>query len=143
MRRLGAGVALGVLVAIALAGCTEAPDFGVRLNDDNTIDFVICGSEQDEVEVNYRANNENVNLVEWRARVAEGDHPNSVVLYGESEYESSVLIAPPEDWVYVTANWAAAERNQLSVGEWTWVTGEPPFVPSRPCDGLSASELDG
>lgn len=133
---------LAAVLLLALSGCTPAAKWGMRLNADGTVDFVQCGSRPSRPVVNYHLKNDPAGVVEWEAVADEQTDRSSVVRYGDDKYNSVVLLPPPDDWEYVTANSLWVERHELEVGHWVWSTADLPWVPGRPCDGLTDAELE-
>ncbi len=133
-------IACSLLVLVLLAGCTPGARYGVRLNDDSTIDFVTCDRSVTDVTVDYWSLSEPEGDPEWIAERTE--LPSSrVVRYGDDAYVSTVLREPPDDWTEVAFNWGYAHRDDLTVGVWSWHTEPLPFVPDRPCSTVNAEEL--
>jgi len=83
-----------------LSGCTVPLGFGVRLNADDTVDFILCDR------------------------------------YPVVERATTV-----DDWEVTTVDYRTVSRSDLTVGVWRWETERLPFVPDRPCDGLTEADL--
>ena len=143
-RRVLGAVSAAVLIVFSLAGCTPGRDYGVRLNADGTIDFALCeqyGSY--EVTVDFEINGVDPGTPEWVMRRPWGEYSGQVLVpYGvpPQPYESSILQAPPAEWVSVMFDGHYAERNDLVVGEWYWSTRSYQWEPDRPC--VSDAALD-
>lgn len=138
--------AVGVVV-LALSGCSVPPTFGMRLNADGTIDYVECESSTYDIAVDYLRPGEDENSFapEWIARGQSDDQ--LVVRYGEAPdgFETTVLEAPPADWVSVeVTTWIWVDRDELVEGEWEWWgTKMYPWDPDdRPCSGIAADDLE-
>lgn len=144
MGRRAKGAGIVALIALALSGCSQPPDGGVRLNADGTIDFIVCGGPETIVEVTYLGIERTPTFdgTTWRGTWTDPDRlPGQVVHYGDPGYTAEILLNPPAGWTDVVANGVYADREDLTVGEWVWFTSDPDWVPRRPCEGVSAEEL--
>jgi hypothetical protein len=145
-RRIGVGV--GVAIAIlTLAGCSVPTPFGMRLNADGTVDYLICSGSSGVIEVDYGYDSEAIDAEpspEWRA--AGPSSGRDVIRYGEEPdgFERGWLEPPPPgwDWVTVSHPWVSAARDELVEDEWVWFsTADYPWIPEHPCDGADPDDL--
>lgn len=127
-----------VIGLLALTACTPPTRYGARLNEDGTVDFVLCDMTPASVEVDYSPYFGN----DWEGEASTTATLTPVVRYGSELYEASVLRLPPDDWTTVTFNGLSADRSDLTEGEWTWFTEPIVFVPDRPCSKVSERELE-
>lgn len=150
MRTRRSRIAAAIVAVLLLAGCSYTEGYGLRLNADGTVDYVMCSSRSYRViEVDYEAEGEqglegNERTIEWRATGV--DSSGHVVRYGEEPpgFERDVLEPPPRDWEQVIINEgiAGADREDLRDGEWVWWgTSTEPWVPEHPCDEADLEDL--
>lgn len=139
--RIFGSMAITAVLAL-LTGCTPALDYGVRLNADNTVDYVVCysGGSSLNVRVDYTVPGES-NPLEWEGELISPSDHRSVVHYGDERYSSIILAPPPEGWTTVSVESREVRRDELELGHWVWFTQALPFVPDQPCEGLTAEEL--
>jgi hypothetical protein len=150
MRRVFAVAAVMGIVAVGLVGCSVPVGYGVRLNDDGTIDFVECTSRSFDFVVDYAstATAPEGDAIEWEVVVDDpGFEPEApaVVRHGEAPegHATLSLLEPPEDWLYVEFAGQQAYRGDLTEGEWQWHgVSHYPWVPEHPCEGVDPEELE-
>ena len=126
-----------VTTGALLSACSPPLHFGVLLNPDDTIDFVLCdGFRSDgDVAVDYVVGDDD-DGPEWvMTSSIPSQAAHRVIAYGEppSFFETVHLETPPEGWTSVSFGWGWADRSDLTVGEWRWETSELPWVPDQPC----------
>jgi hypothetical protein len=150
MRRVLAAVVVVAVTATALVGCSVPVGYGVRLNDDGTVDFVECGLWSVDFVVNYTKTSTagDDDPIEWEvvADDPEGQREvRSVIRHGEAPdgFTTVILLEPPEDWLYVEFAGNHAYRGDLTEGEWQWHhVSQYPWVPEHPCQGVDLDELE-
>lgn len=125
-----------------LASCTPATKWGIRLNDDSTVDFVYCYGTPKEVNVDYGFTGNDANQVEWQGISEITLQTAHVIHYGDERYVSSVLMPPPPDWDWVSIGLNEVSRSNLTEGEWLWFTSDFPWVPNVACAKVPADELE-
>lgn len=147
-RRNGVAGAVATVTLVILSGCTAPTPFGMRLNADGTVDYLVCRGSRSVIEVDYRYDSEDVNAEsspEWRAAGASSER--GVIRYGEEPdgFERDWLEPPPPGWDWVSASdpWVSATRDELVEGEWVWFsTTDYPWIPEHPCDGADLDDLE-
>lgn len=132
------GIAVGAAAVVLLGSCTPPSEYGVRLNADDTIDFVLCTGYYGDGDliVDYQLDEDDVDDPEWVMTSEEPARLDRILIeYGIAPVEpkSIHLEDPPADWVSVTFGWEYAERSELVVDEWLWSTEFYPWIPDRPC----------
>lgn len=131
-------IALGGVIVAILTSCTPPTEYGVRLNGDDTIDFVLCtGFYGDgDLIVDYQLSEDDVDSPEW---IVTSEKPRRLdripIEYGTAPTMMTTvhLEDPPAQWVSVTFGWEDVKRSELVVDEWLWSTELYPWVPDRPC----------
>jgi hypothetical protein len=106
-RRTGVGVGGAAVAILTLAGCSVPTPFGMRLNTDGTVDYLICRGSSGVVEVDYGYDSEAIDAEpspEWRA--AGPSSGRDVIRYGEEPdgFERGWLEPPPPGWDWVTVS---------------------------------------
>jgi hypothetical protein len=150
MRRVAAVAAVVAVAATGLAGCSVPIGYGVRLNEDGTVDFVECTSRSFDFVVNYMktATAGEDDPVEWEVVADDPDYESEsypVIRHGEAPagYTTVSLLEPPEDWLYVDFAGKLAYRGDLPLGKWQWHhVSQFPWVPEHPCKGVDLDELE-
>lgn len=136
IRRAGVAVCLALCGLAVLSGCTPAVQFGARLNADGTVDYITCNDwGSPSICVDYEWGRED-GPIEWQAASpADSDLNGVVVHYGETPagFTGPAAAPVPAEWDRVQFGFSNIGRDELVVGEWVWETGEPSFVPDRPC----------
>lgn len=136
--RLLAAFAVIATAGAILSACSPPLHFGVLLNPDDTIDFVLCDSYRSngDLAVDYVVGDEDDDGPEWvMTSSIPSQAAHRVIAYGESPslFETVHLEMPPEGWTSVSFGWGWTDRSELAVGEWRWETSELPWVPDQPC----------
>lgn len=144
MSRRGATlVGSGLLVVLVLSGCSPAVQFGARLNADGTVDYITCNDwGSPPIHVDFVLGRED-GPVEWQANpLTESDLNGEVVHFGENPegFAGSRALPVPDEWDRVQFGFSNIRRDELVVGQWVWETGEPSFVPDRPCIDVPEGE---
>jgi hypothetical protein len=150
MRRVLAVLAVVGVVAAGLVGCSVPVGYGVRLNEDGTVDFVECTSRSFDFVVNYTMTSTAGmdDPIEWEVVADDADvvlEEPPVLRHGEAPdgYSTVNLLEPPEDWLYVEFAGQHAYRGDLTEGEWQWFgVSHYPWVPEHPCEGVEPGDLD-
>ncbi len=129
---------MGAAAVVLLSSCTPPSEYGVRLNADDTIDFVFCtGFYGDgDLIVDYQLDEDDVDRPEWVMTFEGYSRLDRIPIeYGiaPSILTTVLLEDPPADWVSVTFGSEFVERSELVVDEWLWSTELYPWVPDRPC----------
>ena len=125
---------------LLLTSCTPGIPFGARLNEDGTVDHVVCTGDYG-VLVDYISSSEST--VEWNPLDADGERirAGGVLYYGQALQGVPTQSAPPpEDWTEVELTMGGFLRSELEVGRWVWETEFFGFIPDRPCERFAYLE---